>query len=64
MVDIAENRKKLKQKWNLYASASAAAEKDESVQHAIPQTIGEESLDIYNAFRFHIRFTFYVCICI
>ena len=51
--DIAENWKKWKQRWTLYALASGAAEKDESVQCAILlHIIGEGSLDIYNAFTF------------
>ena len=51
--DIAENWKKWKQRWTLYALASGAAEKDESVQCAILlHMIGEESLDICNTFTF------------
>ena len=50
--DITENRKKWKQRWNLYALASGAAEKGESVQCAISHMIGEESLNIYNTFTF------------
>ena len=41
--DIAENWEKWKQRWTLYALASGAAEKDASVQCAIPvHMIGEE----------------------
>ena len=51
--DIAENWKKWKQRWTLYALASGAAEKDESVQCGIlHHMIGEQSLDIYNTFTF------------
>ena len=51
--DIAESWKKWKQRRTLYALASGAAEKDESVQCAILlHMIGEESLDIYNTYTF------------
>lgn len=52
--DLADNWKKWKQRWNLYAIASGANEKDEAVQCAIfLHLIGEEPLDIYNTFTFN-----------
>ena len=51
--DITENLKNWKQRQTLYALASGTAEKDESVQCAIPlHIIGEESLNILNTFTF------------
>jgi HD superfamily phosphohydrolase YqeK len=51
--NVAENWKKWKQRWNLYAKASGANEKDEEIQCAIfLHTIGEEALEVYDTFTF------------
>jgi HD superfamily phosphohydrolase YqeK len=51
--NVAENWRKWRQRWNLYAIASGADEKDEEIQCAIfLHTIGEEALEIYDTFNF------------
>ncbi|CAB4014143.1 Hypothetical predicted protein, partial [Paramuricea clavata] len=51
--NVAENWRKWRQRWNLYAKASGANEKDEEIQCAIfLHTIGEEALEIYDTFTF------------
>ena len=50
---MAENWRKWKQRWNLYAKASGASEKDEATQCAIfLHTIGDEALEVYDTFTF------------
>ena len=51
--NLAENLRKWKQRWSLYAKASGAEEKDEATQCAIfLHTIGEEALEVYDTFTF------------
>ena len=51
--NLAENWRKCKQRWNLYAKASGAAEKDEAIQCAIfLHTIGQEAVEVYDTFTF------------
>ena len=51
--NVAENWRKWKQRWNLYAKASGASEKDEATQCAIfLHTIGDEALEVYDTFTF------------
>ncbi|CAB3985329.1 Hypothetical predicted protein [Paramuricea clavata] len=51
--NVAENWRKWRQRWNLYAKASGAERKDEEIQCAIfLHTIGEEALEIYDTFTF------------
>jgi hypothetical protein len=50
--NVAENWRKWRQRWNLYAKSSGADEKDEDTQCAIfLYTIGE-ALEIYDTFTF------------
>ena len=49
--NVAENWRKWKQRWNLYAKASGASEKDEATQCAILlHTIEDEALEVYDTF--------------
>ena len=51
--NVAENWRKWRQRWNLYAKASGADEKDEEIQCAIfLHKIGVEALEIYDSFTF------------
>ena len=51
--NIAENWRKWKQRWTLYAKASGADAKDEETQCAVfLHTIGEEALEVYDTFTF------------
>ena len=51
--NVAENWRKWRQRWNLYAKASGDDEKDEEIQCAIfLHTIGDEALEIYDTFTF------------
>ena len=51
--NVAENWRKWKQRWDLYAVASGAEKKPEATQCAILlHTIGQDALDVYNTFTF------------
>lgn len=51
--NIAENWRKWKQRWILYAKASGVDAKDEETQCAVfLDTIGDEALEVYDTFSF------------
>ena len=51
--NIAENWRKWKLRWSLYAKASGADKQEEATQCAIfLHTIGEEALEVYDTFSF------------
>lgn len=51
--NIAENWRKWKQRWTLYAKASGVDAKDEETQCAVfLHTIGDEALEVYDTFTF------------
>ena len=51
--NVAENWRKWKQRWVLYAKASGVDSKDEETQCAVLlHTIGEEALEVYDTFTF------------
>ena len=51
--NVAENWRKWRHCWNLYAKASGANEKDQATQCAVfLHTIGEEALAVYDTFSF------------
>ena len=51
--NIAENWRKWKQRWTLYAKASGVDAKDEQMQCAVfLHTIGDEALEVYDTFTF------------
>lgn len=51
--NLAENWRRWKLRWNLYATASGVSEKEENTQCAVfLHTIGEDALEVYETFMF------------